>query len=229
MISAFLEVVPIAVGIVVTTLPLVGIALLLIGRAVKAPYGCFVGGWFIAAYTFGIVAVMLSDLFTPGEATQPLWLLVVRLGLGIVLLVLAARSLKDWFQTDEYSEDPSWMRKFDTMKPSTLFFVGAGFAVANPKNAVLFASAAFSIDAEVVGAFPKLSILAAFVALATAGLLSPLVLNVFLGERATSIEASFKLFLARHGTKIGGIVLAILGFVIISGVWSDFSARNTGA
>ncbi|WNJ18266.1 GAP family protein [Pontibacter sp. G13] len=225
MISAFLEVLPIAIGIVVTTLPLAGVSMLLHNRPQKGAYGSFIAGWFLAAFGFGIVAVLASDSFSSEETSQPFWLILLRFALGIMLLVLAMRNLLSGKTSEEEDdEDPGWMRKFNSMGPGTAFGVGAALAVLNPKNAVLVASAAMTIDTETFGAFNKLMALTGFVLVASLGFLSPILLRLFGENRAQKMEASFKQFLARHGSMIGNLVLLILGFVVISNVWSDYTS-----
>ncbi|MBE1282189.1 MAG: hypothetical protein GJ676_02650 [Rhodobacteraceae bacterium] len=221
MINAFLEALPIALGIVLATLPLVGVSLLLVSRSDQGPALTFVVGWGIGAVLLGGIAILLSDLSTPGEQPPAAWVIWIRLGLGSGLALLATRKLMKRKSDTEEPGLPGWMQMFDTMTPGAAFATGAGLVILNPKNAVLFASGALTIAAETYAPLAQLAAMLLFTLLASSGLLAPMVLKKALGMSAEPLLASLKTFLARRGTLVVAVVLLVLGVIVVLGALDD--------
>ena len=67
MLVALLEVLPVAFGTVLATLPLVSVSLLLADRPELNAYLAFLAGWISGAVIVGGLAIAVSDLSTQGQ------------------------------------------------------------------------------------------------------------------------------------------------------------------
>ena len=212
MILAFLEALPIALGTFLATLPLAGVSLLLASRTRRKAHLSFLGGWMIGALLVGLLAILLSDVSAPGQGPPRLWVVWLRLILGIGLIALAARK---WIKASGTDEAPGWMRAFETAGASRLYGLGLIIVALNPKNALLFASGALVIAAKTYVPAKQVLAYSGFVIVASLSVLAPLMLSVLMGERAEAPLATLKKFAARHSAVILAVVTAVLGAIVI--------------
>jgi len=92
------------------------------------------------------------------------------------------------------------MRTIDSL--STAKSAGAGFALSaiNPKNVLLIAAAAAEIAAVGLPAGDQAAILAIFVLIASAGVLTPFVLSLARGKRSREPLDRLRHWMARNNT-----------------------------
>lgn len=213
MLTAFLEALPIALGTVLATLPLVGVPLVLATRPDRTAHLAFLAGWAGGIAGLGTAVILLSDLSVPGDGPPAPWMVWVRLLLGIALIVLAIRK---WSRRTAAADDgmPGWMRAFETMGAARTFGLGVLLVVANPKNAVLVASGALTIAAATYVPAAQLGALAGFTVVASLGVASPLIVTLALGEKAAGALAKMKASMARHSATIVSVVLLVLGGMV---------------
>lgn len=220
MLTAFLAALPIALGTVLATLPLVSVPVILAARPDRTAHLSFLAGWAVGIAGLGVAVILLSDLSVPGDGPPALWMVWVRLLLGIALIALAIRK---WSRRTARVEDemPGWMRAFETMGAARTFGLGILLVVANPKNAVLVASGALTIAASTYAPAAQLGALAGFTLLASLGVASPLVVLLAMGKRAEGVLAKMKLWMARHSATIVTVVLLVLGVVVVWNAAAD--------
>ena len=212
MLTAFLYALPIALGTVLATLPVLGVPLILATRPDRTAHLAFLSGWAGGIAGLGVAVILLSDLSVPGDGPPAPWLVWVRLLLGIALIALAIRK---WSRRTAAADDemPGWMRAFETMGAVRTFGLGILLVVANPKNAVLVASGALTIAAATYAPAAQLGALLGFTLVASLGVASPLVVTLAMGKRAESVLAKMKASMARHSATIVSVVLLVLGVV----------------
>lgn len=219
MLTAFLDALPIALGTVLATLPLVGVPLILATRSDRAAHLAFLGGWAAGIMGLGAAVIFLSDLSTPGEGPPAAWVVWLRLALGAGLIALALRKWTRRAAADD--EIPGWMRAFETMGAARTFGLGVLLVVANPKNAVLVASGALAIAAATYAPGAQVGALAGFTLVASLGVASPLAVSLALGQRAETALSAMKGAMVRHSGTIVGVVLLVLGMVVIANAVAD--------
>lgn len=220
---AFLEALPIALGTFLATLPLAGVSLLLASRTRRKAHLSFLGGWMTGALLVGLLAILLSDVSAPGQGPPRLWVVWLRLILGIGLIALAARK---WVKASGTGTDeaPGWMRAFETAGASRLYGLGLIIVALNPKNAMLFASGALVIAAKTYVPAKQVLAFSGFVIVASLSVLAPLMLSVLMGERAEAPLTTLKKFAARHSAVILAVVTAVLGAIVIYKALLDLAA-----
>jgi hypothetical protein len=219
MLGAFLASLPIAVGMLLSTLPLVSVPLVLSTRRDRAAHLAFLGGWLAGILMLGGAAILLSDLSAAGGGAPARWVVWLRLALGVGLVALA---LRKWLRrTAPTGEVPAWMQVFETIRPQRSALLGSALIAANPKNIVLVATGALSIAAESPVPLEQATALLGFALVASLGLALPLALTLALGPRAQSPLDTVKRFMGRHSAMIVVVVLLGLGAVVIRNALAD--------
>ena len=118
---------------------------------------------------------------------------------------------------------PGWMRAIDTF--TTAKAAGAGFALSalNPKNALLTVAAAAEIADVGLPAGQQLTVLLGFVIVASAGVLTPVLISLALGDRSDGLLGELRSRLARHNSVIMAVLFVLIGAKLIGDAVTGFS------
>lgn len=221
MLNAILESLPIALGIVVATLPAVAVPLILLTRRELGVLLGFLSGWALGFLLLGSLVILTAELMTPRPEGSPDWVLRLRFPLGLLLLGL---SVKKWRTRPAAGTDPElprWLAAIETVRTPRALALGFLLVVVNPKNAVLVSSGALAIASQTHALGAQIGALLVFTAIASLGVIAPLVFWLLLGERASGPLDRMKALLARHNSTFMSLVLAALGLIVIVGALRD--------
>jgi threonine/homoserine/homoserine lactone efflux protein len=101
---------------------------------------------------------------------------------------------------------------------------GAGFALSalNPKNVLLTVAAGAEIAEVGLPASQQIAAVLIFVFIASAGVITPLVLSLALGERSRTLLERLRAWMIRHSGAIMSVLLLIIGAKLIGDALSGF-------
>jgi hypothetical protein len=220
-IQAIIESLPIAIGTVIATLPLLAIPLILLTRRDMGVLGAFMAGYAAGFLVLGGAVIAMADLFAPNPDGPLGWIVWARLLLGVALLVLAWRKWQGRPGADEVVAPPAWMQGIDTMNAASALGLGFIAVVLNPKNAVLVASGALAIAAATQIVTAQIGALVVFTAISGIGIATPWIMFMLLGERAIGPLDRIKTLMAKHNTAIMSAVMLALGLVVMANAIND--------
>lgn len=153
-------------------------------------------------------------------------LTVALFGIGAVLLAMLA--WRQWTTPPRpEGEKPAWMQRFESISPLAVFAFSA-VSVASPGvQWVYFLGGMAEINAPDLPVTSEIALLAAFVLLLQAMLVTPIVVYVAGGRRAAAQLERFKAFLVRRGQRLTAAVLASialwLAWRVIDSAWGIIS------
>lgn len=207
---------PIAVGVMVSPLPIVAVVLMLVSGSARANAITFVATWFL---TVGIVVSTVALLAgsTDDEAGDPAsWTGWLKLILGILLLLLAERQWLGPPRTGAEPATPRWMTAVDAFTPVRAAGLAALLGGVNPKS-LLLAVAAGAAIAGVTGGDAGASVSAAvvFAAVASLGVAAPVSVYLSTGDRAAVILDELRTWLVQHNAVIMAVLLLVIGAKLI--------------
>lgn len=210
------DILPAALGVTLSPLPVSAAILLLLGaEPVRKNLG-LVLGWVaglvvvVAVSAFALGGVATNDA---GDTTSGIgWGRVV---LGGVLVVLAARNWRKRPREGQEPEVPRWLSALDSFGPGKA--AGAGFVLSavNPKNLLLSLSAGASIAAADLSVGGDVATLATFVLLGTVTIALPLV--VYLASRDAAAEKlrATRSWLIANDRVVVAVVLLLMGAKVL--------------
>jgi hypothetical protein len=143
---------PMAIGVAISPVPIIAVILMLFTPRARTNGPAFAAGWVLALLVVGGIVLALSeagDIAT--ESTPSDLAYTVKLLLGALLLLGAARQWGSRPKEGEEPEMPNWMATIDTFTPGKSFGLGALLAGVNPKNLALTIAAAVSIGQANLG------------------------------------------------------------------------------
>lgn len=215
--AAIGEVVPLAIAVVlVNPLPIMAVIVMLFSPRAKATASAFVAGW-----VGGLLLVCwLLLAFTPerlvGSEREPApFSYVVRVVLGAVLLVLAARQWQGR-KAPGGKALPGWMQSLEQMPPWRALAVGALFAGINPKNLPFTITAVVAIAQAELSAGEKAVPVVIYALLASVGVLAPVIWYLVDQESARRTLAQWRAWLTANYSTVMAVVLFLFGVILVS-------------
>src|SRR3954447_25558084 len=85
---------PLAVGILLSPMPIVAVVLMLVTPRARANSTAFVLAWFLGLFTVGVVVLLAVGAASSNTEQEPTWLSWAKIVLGLGAVVLAARQFR---------------------------------------------------------------------------------------------------------------------------------------
>jgi threonine/homoserine/homoserine lactone efflux protein len=218
------NVLPLAVAVAIFPVPIIAVVLLLGSDHGTTKGLAFVLAWCAGLAAVGAIVLLLAGSLDANDAGEPAtWVNVLLLVSGLLLFVLALKQWRGRPRGDEETPMPNWMRTIDGFTPVKA--AGAGFALTalNPKNVMLIALAAVEIAEVGIPAAQEIVVLLAFVLIASAGVLTPLVVALTLGARSRGLLDAIRDWMARYNAAIMTVLFLLIGAKLIGDAISGFS------
>lgn len=218
-------VLPIAVAVAIFPVPIIAVVLLLGSERGTVKGLAFVLAWLVGLAAVSALALVLAGVADASNAGEPAtWANVLVLGLGLLLVALAVKGWRRRPRADDEVDMPGWMRTIDEF--TTTKAAGAGFALTalNPKNVLLAVAAAAEVAEAGLPAGEKIVVMLVFVLIASAGVLSPLVVAVALGERSRTLLEGLRAWMTRYNAAIMTVLFLLIGAKLIGDAVAGFSS-----
>ena len=209
-------VLPFAVGVALSPMPIVAMLLMLLTPRARATGTSFLLGWIAGVAVAG--AVVLAVLGSAGAsdsgapATWTGWLKVV---LGVALLGLAVR---EWRRRPGPAEEPArppWMAALDSVTPVKAAGLAFVLSAVNPKNLALIIGGAAVVAGADLPVADQAVTWAVFTVVASIGVATPMAIYLFLGDRAADVLHGLETWMMRSNTAVMAVLLVVIGVKLI--------------
>lgn len=210
--SVIVEILPYALGVFASPLPvIVGVILLFTPRPrpTSVTYvATWVAGVTLAAVVFTLLAGYIGD--HDQDAAWAPWLRVV---LGLLLL---AMGVKLW-RGRAAEESPRWLDAVLEAGPREAVRLGVLMSAANPKELVMALGAGVVIGSSEVGAGTAVAALVVFVFVGALSVVAPLAVFLVGGDGTLERLGVAREWLQRNNAVVASIVLVALGVWLLVG------------
>lgn len=214
--AAIGDVLGLAAGVAVSPLPIVAMILVLATPRGRVNGSLFGIGWLAGLSILGTVVLLLAGPADPSDdGTPAAWTGWLKLLLGVLALLLAARQWRGRPTEGAAPELPKWMAGLDKLKPGGALGLGALLSGVNPKNAGLTIAAAATIAGAGLAGGEQAVALAVFVVIGSAGVLAPLIVYLVAGERAARTLDAWKTWSGDHNAAIMAVLFLVFGFKLV--------------
>jgi threonine/homoserine/homoserine lactone efflux protein len=207
---------PLALGIAISPIPIIAAILMLLSPRARVTSVGFLLGWMlgiVAAVTvFTLLASALPD--EDSDASAPI-LGTIQLVLGALLLFVAVRQWRGRPKHGEQATLPKWMQAIDQI--TFLRALGLGFLLSalNPKNLLLGASAGVAIGSAALDAGAIAVVIVVFTLLAASTVAVPVIAYLIASEKLRGPLDALREWLGRENAVIMAILLLVIGVVLI--------------
>lgn len=217
--QAISSVLPSALGVALSPIPIVAVILMLGTPRARTDGPAFAVGWVLGLSVVSIAVVAVTsaagEASSVGSSTSDSisWM---KVGLGVVLLLMAKRQWQKRPAPGVVPELPRWMAKIDQLPPGEALGAGVLLSALNPKNLILTLAAAASIAQvpDITTAEEAVSI-AVFVVIASVTTVGAVVLYFVGGDRATRVLSDVKSYMTIHNAAIMVVILLLIGAKLI--------------
>ena len=212
------EILPLALGVAISPLPIISAILMLLSPKAKTTSIGFLLGWVVGIVVAVTIFTLLASVLPSKEAdaSNPTaaW---IKIGLGVLLLLLAGKQWRDRPIGDVEPVLPTWMRAIDTM--TTVKSAGLGFLLSavNPKNLIMAAGAGViigSTDASLETSVQVLSI-AVFTVIAGSTIAVPVIAYLVASDKMAGPLESTHDWLLKENKTVMAVLLLVIGVAMI--------------
>ncbi|MCA1008706.1 GAP family protein [Rhodococcus hoagii] len=211
------QLIPIALGMIVSPIPIAALIAILLSARAKANAFAFTATAVAAsAVIVGVVAATTkTSAADAGSAAHPTQLIFATV-FGLAFLVLAALSWRGRPRNGAPAAMPSWMAQIDTMKPGRAAVLSLLLTVPNAKNLPLELKAGALIAEGHLPLAHAAALIAGFAVLGGLGLIALAVLAAVPSKRVTAALGVVKEELIRHNAAIMTVLFVLLAGLQVS-------------
>lgn len=211
--ETFMNMLPYAIGILVSPVPIITVILTLFSTRAKANGLSFLLGWAMGIGLPAIVVLVLA-ISSQGEAEAPPSQIasILRIVLGLLLVMIAVRNWIHRRKPDDPDKKPMLFRLVDAVTPFRAWLTGFLFAdVTNPKNMALTIAGCLAISSSGTSVVTMSVLLALFVLVASLGVAAPVVLYLVGGDSSKQTVENWKHWLVTHKKGVMAVLFLLFG------------------
>lgn len=211
------QLLPTAVGVALSPLPMVGVILMLLSNKAKVNGPAFLIGWLLglAIVVGGIVAFVNPDKLNASDGDPSTLSGILHLALGALLLLLAVKQWKSRPQDGKEAEMPKWMAKMQDASPLFAVGMGAFLSGLNPKNLIFDIAAATTIVAGNLTTTQQIVSILVFMILASVTIGGPVIWFLVAGDSAKVTLGKLRVWLVQNNAVIMCVLFLVLGIKLI--------------
>lgn len=209
------DLLPSAVGIALSPVPIIAAILSLGTPRARTNGPAFAIGWMLGLGVVSVVVVLLAsgaDDPDSGSSTAVNWLKVL---IGVAFFAMAAAQWRGRPRAGEEAQMPKWMAAIDRFDAGRSLALGALLSGVNPKNLALTLAAATTIAQAGLSGGETAAAIVVFVVVGSLTVAGPVIFYVFAPVKAAAPLDSIKQFMSAHNAVIVMIVLLVLGAKIL--------------
>lgn len=207
---------PLAIGIAISPVPIIAAILMLLSPRAKSTGVGFLLGWVIGILVAVTVFVLLSAVLPEKDpdASQPI-VGTIQLVLGVLLLLLAVRQWRSRPKDGAEPALPKWMGAIDSMNTGRGFALGFILSAVNPKNLLLAVSAGVTIGSAALGVGSTILVVVVFTIVAAISVAAPVIAYLVASDRMRGPLDALRGWLVHNNATVMAVLLLILGVAVI--------------
>jgi threonine/homoserine/homoserine lactone efflux protein len=219
------QLLPFAVGVAVSPMPIVAVVLMLVTRRARANGPAFLAGWIVGIAVAGAIVLSIAGPTNASEDGQPAaWVNWLKLALGLLLLLVAVREWRGRPHEGDQVATPKWMSALDAFTAPKAAGAGVLLGTVNPKNLLLIVGGAAAVAQTGISGADQAIAWAVFTLIASIGVGAPVVIYFALGDRAAKLLEGLKTWMARNNTVIMAVLCVIIGVKLVGDAITGFSS-----
>jgi threonine/homoserine/homoserine lactone efflux protein len=209
-------VLPLAVGVALSPVPIIAVILMLVSRRARSNGPAFILGWLVGLAIVGVIVLAVAG---PGNASDDgdpaTWVGVLKLVLGALLVLIAVKQWRGRPAEGEQPPMPKWMGAIDGFTPPKALGAGVLLSGLNPKNLLLAVGAGAAVAQTGIPGGQQAIAYGVFAVLGTVGVAIPVVIYFALGDRAPEVLGRLQTWMGRHNAVIMAVLCLVIGVKLV--------------
>ncbi|MGD9889947.1 MAG: GAP family protein [Dehalococcoidia bacterium] len=206
------DILPFAIGVAISPIPIVAVILMLFSAKARSNGPAFLLGWILGITVVGVIVLFVSDsgdVDSSEDGSNAA--AVVKLLLGLLFFVLAVRQWRSRPTEGEEPPVPKWMQSIDAVKPLMALGLGALLSGLNPKNLALVVGATVAIAQAGLSTGDTAITFLVFLVIACVSIAGPVLYFLIGGESAKKTMDAWKTWLLHHNAAVMTVLFLIFG------------------
>jgi hypothetical protein len=205
------ELLPLAIGIAVSPIPIIAAILMLLSKRAGSTSIGFLIGWVLGIIiATGIFTALAGTLDAGGEPSAgSSWTKVI---LGLLLFILGARQ---WRKRKDPHDPPKWMAAIDELTFVKSLGLAFLLAAVNPKNLIMAAGAGVTIGAAGLSIGSEIGAIAIFTVIAASTVAIPVIGYVVAADKMRGPLDRLKVWLQTNNAAVMGMLILVIGAVLL--------------
>lgn len=214
--AAIGEMLPLAIGIAISPLPIIAIILILTTPKARTNGLAFLGGWVLGLAVVAVAVLIITDAAETATSNDTSRIVsVIKIVLGLLLLFLAWRKFQKRPRPGEETPMPQWMAALDRFTPARSVAVGALLAGPKPKNLILNAAAAAGIAQSGIGGLQQAAVLILLILIGSIGIIVPVAVYFTMGDKAAQVLDEWRTWLATNNATVMMVLFLVFGVTLV--------------
>jgi Sap, sulfolipid-1-addressing protein len=219
------QLLPFAFGVAISPMPIIAMVLMLITPRARVNGTMFVLGWIFGVAGAGAIVLAVVGASDPTDQGAPAgWSNWLKLLLGLLLFRVAIREWRARPAPGAEVPMPKWMGALDGITPMKAAGLAVLLSAVNPKNLVFIVGGATAVAQTDVSGREQVLAWTVFTLIATIGVAAPMVVYLFMGDRAARILDGLKSWMTHNNTAVMAVLCVIIGVKLVGDAISGFSA-----
>jgi threonine/homoserine/homoserine lactone efflux protein len=216
------EILPLAIGIAISPIPIIAAILMLLSPRAKGTSVGFLIGW-VAGIVVAIVLFTLISTVIAQDTGGPSPVAgAIKIILGALLLFLAIKQWRAPPAKGEEASMPKWMSAIDSMTAGKALGLGFLLSAVNPKNLLLALAAGVVVGGAELGVSQATVVIIIFVLLAASTVLVPVVGYLIASARLAGPLDKLREWLVDNNAVIMTVLLLVIGVSLIGKGLANF-------
>jgi len=208
------DLLPLAIGVAVSPIPIIAVILMLLSRKAGAASAGFALGWVIGILVVTVVVLTVTSGASNSDGEPSDAVSWVKLVLGLLLLLVGIRQ---WRRRPQAGADvplPKWMAAIDEVTPLKAVGLGAVLSGVNPKNLLLCAGAGVTIGAADLSGADQTVCVAVFTIIAASTVLVPVIGYAVAKDRLSQPLQDLKAWLQANNATVMAVLILVIGVAL---------------
>jgi hypothetical protein len=211
------DLLPSAVGVALSPVPIIAVILMLFSARARVNGPMFLLGWVAALAIVSFAAYFAADAGDPStDSTASDTISWGTLVLGALLLALAVRNWRNRPAPGAQPDMPRWMDGIEDLEPGKALGLGLLLAGVNPKNLILTVGASTGLAQLGLGTADAVVSLIVFVAIGSLTIAVPVAYYLLGGDSARAALDGMKAWLTTHNDAVMAVLFLVFGVKLIA-------------
>jgi threonine/homoserine/homoserine lactone efflux protein len=207
------QILPFAVTIAVSPIPIIASILMLLSPRAKSTSVAFLLGW-VAGIAVGVVVfTLLSSVLGRGSTSGSVVVAWIKLVLGVLLIVAAVGQWRKRPHEGTAPVMPKWMAAIDSMTPLRSGLLGAALSGLNPKNLMMAIAAGLVIGPAGLSTGDTVVAIVVFVVIAMTSVAVPVFGYLIAADRFRGTLERLREWLTQNNAIVMSVLLLLIGVV----------------
>ena len=214
--AAIGEILPLALGIAISPIPVIAAILMLLSPKARTTGIAFLIGWVAGIVIAVVVFALLSSVLPEGDDGDPHPITgVIKILLGIGLLLLAVKQWRSKPVSGAEPTMPKWMSAIDTMTPTRGLLLGFVLSGLNPKNLLMGVAAGVAIGGGGLDLGASVITILIYTVIASVTVAGPVIAYLAASDRMVGPLESLRRWLLQNNATVMAVLLLVIGAVLI--------------